>query len=133
MSNEKLIDLPVLRDKLTEARDLLRPAVADGAVAAALELITEALTMISPVLDPNAQYSSVSEDAMTVAMTAAMDALIAQDVPNPAALLIVQSHDDSGQITGRTLATTIANPQDVLETVMTAVRARAARDSGSQT
>lgn len=114
-SDHQLIDMAALRSKLL-AMQLELADLADGGltVPRLRELLEQAIAMLNPRLDADARHPSVDPNVVTNAMRAAHDALIAGGLQNPVELLIVQTHDDAGKTTGRTLGTSAANPQDLL-------------------
>lgn len=110
-SDHQLIDMARLRSLLLAAQDRLRTS---GDTYEPLALLEQAITMLNPRLDPDARHPSVDPNAVTNAIQAAHDALVAGGLRNPVELLIVQTHDDAGKTTGRSLASSAANPQDLL-------------------
>lgn len=115
----QLIDMAAMRSKLLVLAQLLRDAAAESdpvpmALMNALAVCDEATAMLNPRLDPDARHPSVDPNAVTDAIAAAHERLLAGGLENPVEILIVQTHDANGKTTGRSLASSAANPQDLL-------------------
>lgn len=126
----QLIDMQALRSKLLAVQERLRSAsvsIIIGTVNGpglqdldeARTLLAAAIALLYPQLDADAELPhAIPQGPVAAAINAAHGELLAAGLENPVEILIVQTHDADGHNTGRSLASSAANPQDILRIVL---------------